>query len=163
MTLPLDILDEIGQTYVPTRKLHQALAKIVTATIQNLEHSRNGTVVQGALFGSSPQTLPDASMHLPLRVDASFYKNSPPTTTVTSRNETLAPSSTSNETRPTVQEHPIASLPWPVNVLESGIQTTAPTTSVTDNTADGPLDDPILWGSMEWTGGWDDFLNAIAM
>jgi len=163
MALPLDILDEIGQNHAPTRKLHQALANLVTATIQNLKHSRNGTAVQGGLFRSSPQNLPDPSMHLPLRVDASFYKSSPPTTPVTSRNETLPPSSTGNEIRPTVQENPIASLPWPVNVLESGTQTAASATSVSDNTTGGTLDDPMLWRSLEWTGGWDDFLNAIAM
>ena len=28
----------------------------------------------------------------------------------------------------------------------------------------GGFDDAMLWGpSLEWTGGWDDFLNAIAM
>jgi len=162
MTLPLDILDEIGQSYGPTRKLHHALANLVAATIQNLEHSRNGTVVQGQLFGSSAQNLPHPSMHLPLRIDASFYKSSAPNTPVTTGNETLR-SSAGIETRSTVQEHPIASLPWPVNVLQSGIQTNAPATPVNDNTTCGTLSDPLLWGSLGWTGGWDDFLNAIAM
>lgn len=167
MALPLDILDEIGQSYGPTRKLHQALANLVAATIQNLEHSRNGAAVQGVSFGSSTQSLEHPPMHIPLRIDSSFYKGSAPDTTVPSRNEIL-PSSMNNESRPTAPEyskHPIASLPWPVNVLQSDMRANIPTSATADTnpTTTANLDDPMLWGSLEWTGGWDNFLNAIAM
>src|SRR5271155_5640865 len=77
MAMPLDILDEIGQTYGPTRKLHQALANLVTATIENLERSRNGAVVQGISFGSPTQKLIAPPMQLPLRIDPSLqFENS---------------------------------------------------------------------------------------
>jgi hypothetical protein len=166
MALPLDILDEIGQSYGPTRKLHQALANLVAATIQNLERSRNGAVAQGVSFAQSMQNFGPPPLHLPMRIDASFYKGSVPDSLLSSRNEPL-PSGNNNQNRPTVQEydrHPIASLPWPVNVLQSDNQPNAPTNPTNEtNPASGTLDDPMLWGSLEWTGGWDDFLNAIAM
>lgn len=172
MALPLDILDEIGQSYGPTRKLHQALANLVAATIQNLEKSRHGAVVQGVSFGSSTQNVGNPPMHLPLRVDASFYKGTAPDAVMAHLHSDTLPSSTSNDRLRSPQEQynrriPIASLPWPVNVLQSDMQ--PPMTSSAGNDADntpvsgGTLDDPMLWGSLEWTGGWDDFLNAIAM
>jgi hypothetical protein len=170
MALPLDILDEIGQSYGPTRKLHQALANLVAATIQNLEKSRHGTVVQGVSFGSSTQTVGNPPMHLPLRVDADFYKGTEPDSMARLPSDTL-PSSTSNDRLRSPQQQynrriPIASLPWPVNVLQSDIQ--PPMSSSAGNDAGNTpvssgIDDPMLWGSLEWTGGWDDFLNAIAM
>src|SRR5271155_1590987 len=67
MAMSLDILDEIGQTYGPTRKLHHALANLVAATIENLERCRNGTKVQGVTFGSPPQLAP--VMQVPVRTD----------------------------------------------------------------------------------------------
>ena len=74
MAMPLDILDEIGQTYGPTRKLHQALANLVAATIQNLERSRSGSAnVQGVSFGSPTQNLIPPPMQLPMRIDASLH------------------------------------------------------------------------------------------
>ena len=167
MALPLDILDEIGQSYGPTRKLHQALASLVAATIQNLEKSRHGSVVQGVSFGSSTQNVGNPPMHLPLRVDASFYKGTTPNeVTVRLQSDLL---SRTDRLRPSQQQSdrhvPIASLPWPADVLQPDIQPPASsaTNDVGSTVSGGTLDDPMLWGSLEWTGGWDDFLNAIAM
>src|SRR5271154_3703806 len=72
MALPLDILGEIGQTYGPTRRLHQALATLVAATIENLERSRNGSKVQTFSFGSPPRGSIASPMQLPLRIDSSL-------------------------------------------------------------------------------------------
>jgi hypothetical protein len=161
MALPLDILDEIGQSYGPTRKLHQALANLVAATIQNLEKSRHGAVVQGVSFGSSTQDeVGIPPMHLPLRVDASFYKGTAP--------DAMAHLQSRSPQQPYNRRIPIASLPWPVNVLRSDIQPSMSSSAGNDASnspavSGGTLDDPMLWGSLEWTGGWDDFLNAIAM
>jgi hypothetical protein len=168
MALPLDILDEIGQSHGPTRTLHQALANLVAATIQNLEKSRHDSVVQGVSFGSSTQNLGHPPMHLPLRVDASFYRGAAPDTTASLQSDTL-PSSINNDQRRSTQKAydtriPIASLPWPVNVLQSDVQLAASSGNDTSTrVSGGTLDNPMLWGSLEWTGGWDDFLNAIAM
>lgn len=165
MALPLDILDEIGQTYGPTRELHQTLANLVAATIQNLEHARNGGILQRVSFGPCTQNLGHPALRLPLRIDESFYKTATPATAARPQNEPLPPN-TSNGRRPwpSIRDHPIASLPWPANVLHSAIQSETPANSANDtNDATGPLDDPVLWGSLETTGGWDDFLNAIAM
>ena len=163
MAMPLDILNEIGQTYGPTRKLHQALANLVAATIENLERSRHGANVQSVTFHSPPRPMVLPPMQLPLRIDASLqFDGRTPGVSMTS-------------TLPVVQQStPIQTpLRWqdPVNGQahlqpENQAFPTAVTPVKTPGGQDGigvspNLDDPLLWG--EWTGGWDDFLNAIAM
>jgi hypothetical protein len=172
MAPPLDILDEIGQTYGPTRKLHQALANLVAATIQNLERSRSGANVQGVSIGSPTQNLVPPPMQLPMRIDASLHFER-------STRENPTPSSISNLPSRVIAtpELPIASLPWNSNVgaltptlPESQYHppavapTKIPDTESTGVPPSGVFDDSLMWGpSLEWTGGWDDFLNAIAM
>ena len=171
MAIPLDILDEIGQTYGPTRKLHQALANLVAATIENLERSRNGAKVQEVSFGSPTQNLIPPLMQLPLRIDASLRFEHPSRESPT-RSPILNP-----PPRGLPLQQPIASLSWPNLVngqdstqLETQVYPPATATDKTSNmesagvSPSGVFDDSMLWGpSLEWTGGWDDFLNAIAM
>jgi hypothetical protein len=160
MQMPLDILAEIGQTYGPTRKLHQALATLVAATIENLERSRNGANLQGVSFGSPTANLLPRPMQLPMRIDASLQFERP----LPGRGNTL----------PVMPLPAPGPLGWqdPVNgdgTLQSenhgfsnGVGVRAANTLET-SPGEG-FDDPMLWGpSLEWTGGWDDFLNAIAM
>lgn len=175
MAMPLDILDEIGQTYGPTRKLHQALANLVAATIENLERSRNGVKVQGVSFGSPTQTLVPPPMQLPMRIDSSLrFEN-------LNRNNSVRPSGTNSPPRVVsiqAERQPIASLSWPTSVnaqdpmqlVENQVYPPASTTVKISNiesagvSPGGMFDDSMRWGpSLEWTGGWDDFLNAIAM
>jgi hypothetical protein len=177
MALPLDLLDEIGQTYGPTRKLHQALAKLVAATIENLERSRNGTNVQGVSFGSPTASLVPPPMQLPMRIDASLQHLDHLS------HETGAGSSivnlSSNIHRPmpirTSEHTSIPGIPWqePVNGqtlppqdTQSSLQGVS--TDKVSNVEFGRVSpseefDDSLWKQLEWTGGWDDFLNAIAM
>jgi hypothetical protein len=176
MQLPLEILDEIGQTYGPTRKLHQALANLVVATIANLERSRNGTNHQSLSFSSPAHALDSRSMQLPIRIDpglqletAALQSPILPITVKTepsvsqlhgpgTRSEALLswqeplngqiPSQSENQVFP----HEIASRQTPAVLEQDRI-----------SLQEG-FDDSMLWGpSLEWTGGWDDFLNAIAM
>ena len=170
--MPLDILDEIGQTYGPTRKLHQALANLVAATIQNLERSRSGANVQGVSFGSPTQNLVPPPMQLPMRIDASLHFER-------STHENPTPSSSLNpplSVIPTPERLPIASLPWnnvsgQTPTLPEAqhyppplAPTKIPNTEQPGVFPSGVFDDSLMWGpSLEWTGGWDDFLNAIAM
>lgn len=172
MAPPLDILDEIGQTYGPTRKLHQALANLVAATIQNLERSRSGANVQGVSIGSPTQNLIPPPMQLPMRIDASLHFDR-------STRGNPTPSSISSLPSRVIAtpELPIASLPWNNNVggltptlVDSQhyppavAPTKIPNTESTGVSPSGMFDDSLMWGpSLEWTGGWDDFLNAIAM
>ena len=168
MGMALDILDEIGQTYGPTRKLHQALANLVAATIENLERSRNGTKVQGVTFGSPAQPLVPLPMQLPMRIDPNLRFDSLDTSQRTPISTPLNPSS--------YQTTPIPSVSWqdPVNgqmplISESqsyssggGEQSRAEPARVSPG--GDVFEESMLWGpSLEWAGGWDDFLNAIAM
>jgi len=167
--MALEILDEIGQTYGPTRKLHQALANLVAATIENLERSRNGTKVQGVTFGSPAQSLVPPPMQLPMRIDPSIRFDSLGTAQRTPTSTPLNPSS--------YQTTPIPSVSWqdPVNgqmpllsenqayPSDGGEQTRAEAARISPASGD-VFEDSMLWGpSLEWAGGWDDFLNAIAM
>jgi hypothetical protein len=172
MAMPLDILDEIGNTYGPTRKLHRALANLVAATIQNLERSRSGTNVQGVSFSSPTQNLIPPPMQLPMRIDASLHFER-------STRENPTPSSIANPPSrviPSPERLPIGSLHWNnvsgqnATLLESQQYPPAITPAKTPNaeipgvSPSGVFDDSLIWGpSLEWTGGWDDFLNAIAM
>jgi hypothetical protein len=176
MQLPLEILDEIGQTYGPTRKLHQALANLVAATIANLERSRNGTNHQALSFSSPAHALDSRSMQLPIRIDpslqlktAALQKPIPPTTVKTQ------PSAPHLQGNGTASE---ALLGWqePLNghvhsqsenqvFPHETASRQAPALLEQDQISlhEG-FEDSMLWGpSLEWTGGWDDFLNAIAM
>src|SRR5271170_494976 len=178
MAMSLDILDEIGQTYGPTRKLHQALANLVAATIENLERSRNGTKVQAVTFGSPTQSLVPPPMQLPMRTDSNLRFDSlaatrPPTQhrqDDVPRSTPLNPSS--------YQTTPISPASWqdPVNVQTRQLpETQAYPITVGGNSEPNTFDpaqispggdvyDSMLWGpSLEWTGGWDAFLDAIAM
>jgi hypothetical protein len=175
MAMSLDILDEIGQTYGPTRKLHQALANLVAATIENLERSRNGTKVQGVTFGSPTQSLVPPPMQLPMRIEPNLRFDSlgtprPPTSNRPDdvpRSTPLDPSSYQTTT-----------ISWqdPVNGQTTPLSETQAYPSVVVNNRPNTFDplrispsgdvfeDSMLWGpSLEWAGGWDDFLNAIAM
>lgn len=164
MQMPLDILAEIGQTYGPTRKLHQALATLVAATIENLERSRNGHRLQGVSFGSTIDPLIPRPMQLPVRIDSSLQLELPST-------QPLA-----RPPQPILLAQPSAS---PANWHDFG-NALQPETSATPDgiiggkgpdameaertSPTGAFDESMLWGpSLEWTGGWDDFLNAIAM
>ena len=174
MAMPLDILDEIGQTYGPTRKLHQALANLVAATIQNLERSRSGSAnVQGVSFGSPTQNLIPPPMQLPMRIDASLHFERS-----TRENPTSLPiSSPPSTVMPIPDSVPITSLPWNSNVsaqtptLPESQPYPPPVVLTKTPNAEPPgvspsevFDDSLTWApSLEWTGGWDDFLNAIAM
>jgi hypothetical protein len=164
MQIPLDILAEIGQTYGPTRKLHQALATLVAATIENLERSRNGSRFQAVSFGSTIDPLIPRPMQLPVRIDSSLHFERPSAQSLPRPPQTMLLTSPSSA---------------PVNWQDLGnaIRPEAPSSSEAIIGGKGPdlletgrssptrgLDDPMLWGpSLEWTGGWDDFLNAIAM
>lgn len=167
MALPLDILNEIGQTYGPTKKLHQALAKLVAATIENLERSRHGASIHPMTVNSPPRSVVLPPMQLPVRIDPSLQFDERtseesllrPLPTV--ENDALIQAST-NRTVP--------SLRWqqdPVNGQSQMQQEshTFPGAMTPGTPGHSPnLDDPLLWGPPpDWTGGWDDFLNAIAM
>jgi hypothetical protein len=173
MAMPLDILDEIGQTYGPTRTLHKALANLVSATIENLERSRNGVNIQPVSFGSPTQNLVPLPMQLPVRIDASlhFEHQNPEKPSRSS-----APNSARKGLLVQPETQPITSLSWPNSIHDQEpaqleVQGDHPATitgkiSTTDSgvSPSGVFDDSMLWGpSLEWTGGWDDFLNAIAM
>jgi hypothetical protein len=173
MAMPLDILDEIGQTYGPTRKLHQALANLVAATIENLERSRSGAKVQRVPFGSPTQNLVPLPMQLPVRIDASLhFEHQNPENPL--RSPVLNSARKGLLAQPETQ--PIASLSWPNSIHDQEpaqleVQVDHPETvtgkiPTTDSgvSPSGVFDDSMPWGpSLEWTGGWDDFLNAIAM
>jgi len=173
MAMSLDILDEIGQTYGPTRKLHQALANLVAATIENLERSRNGTKVQGVTFGSPIQSLVPPPMQLPMRIDTNLRFDSLGTPRPPTSNRPDVPRSTPLD--PSSYQTPIS---WqdPVNGQTTPLSETQAYPSVVGNNKPNTFDplrispsgdvfeDSMLWGpSLEWAGGWDDFLNAIAM
>jgi hypothetical protein len=158
MQMPLDILAEIGQTYGPTRKLHQALATLVAATIENLERSRNGAKIQGVSFGSPTPNLLPRPMQLPMRIDPSLQFDR----AIPGRGHA----------------QPIMPLPVPGNLgwqdpvhgegalqgENQGFLNGVRNGNVVETSTSDGFDDPMLWGpSLEWTGGWDDFLNAIAM
>jgi len=184
MALPLDILGEIGQTYGPTRRLHQALATLVAATIENLERSRNGSKVQTFSFGSPPRGSIASPMQLPLRIDSSLQleaENRPNHHHTPISGQAPIPPNLSKKLPSTPS---VPSLRWhdPVNgqaPLPSETQIPLPsmTTIATANPGaivppesgqqESPsdvLDETMLWGQqLDWTGGWDDFLNAIAM
>ena len=173
MAIALDILDEIGQTYGPTRKLHQTLASLVAATIENLERSRNGVKVQGATLGSPTKSREPPPMQLPMRIDpnlridplgitrrlASYRADDIPQSTA------IHPASH----RPTT---PIPPRPWQDPLVPDSHASPFFDSSSTQNGSDPArglptaevLDNSMVWGpSLEWAGGWDDFLNAIAM
>ena len=162
MKMPLDILAEIGQTYGPTRKLHQALATLVAATIQNLERSRNGSRLQGVSFGSAIDPLIPRPMQLPVRIDSSLPFERP-------NSASLARTPQPNLVAQTSPAH------WHDlgNALRSEVSGLADGTvgekgldviETGRNSPTGGFDESMFWGpSLEWTGGWDDFLNAIAM
>jgi len=176
--MSLDILDEIGQTYGPTRKLHQALANLVAATIENLERSRNGTKVQGVTFGSPTQSLVPPPMQLPIRIDPNLRFDSLATARPqTSHRPGDVPRSTPVNPS-SYQTTPIPPSSWqdPVNgqthLLSETLAYPTVAGSNKPNTFDAArispssdvFEDSMLWGpSLEWAGGWDDFLNAIAM
>jgi hypothetical protein len=175
MAMPLNILDEIGRTYGPTRKLYQALANLVAATIDNLERSRAGAKVQATSRGSQTPTLIPPPMQLPVRIDASLrFERGGFETSVQSPN--LNPSS-KNFPPKRSDTQSIAPLPRPnhgnsQNPTQGDTEMSPPTAALNDvpNTdgagvsPSGVFDDSMLWApSFKWTGGWDDFLNAIAM
>ena len=175
MAMPLDILDEIGQTYGPTRKLHQALANLVAATIENLERSRSGAEARRVSFGSPTQNLVPPPMQLPMRIDASLhFEHRNPENPLPSPVLNSAPKGLPVQP----ERRPIASLSWSTSIHDQDqepaqpeVQADPPSTvtgkiPTTDSgvSPSGIFDDSMLWGpSLEWTGGWDDFLNAIAM
>ena len=161
--MPLDILAEIGQTYGPTRKLHQALGTLVAATIVNLERSRHGFGIQAVSFGSSIDASTPRPLQLPVRIDSSLHLERP-------GSQPLA--------RPLVarlQSQPSAApMSWDLGntirpeasgISDDGIVSAkgSDPMEAERSSPTGGFDDPILWGPLEWTGGWDDFLNAIAM
>jgi hypothetical protein len=174
MQLPLEILDEIGQTYGPTRKLHQALANLVAATITNLERSRNGAHHQALSFSSPAHALDSRSMQLPIRMDP---------TLPSSRQSPIRSTHIKSEAAPQTMEAQVTgirsqtSLGWQDPLADhleqpdsQGLSRVVPNRPWPTMLEPGQFspqegfDDSILWGpSLEWTGGWDDFLNAIAM
>lgn len=163
MQMPLDILAEIGQTYGPTRKLHQALATLVAATIVNLERSRYGFGLQGVSFGSSIDPSTPRPLQLPVRIDPSLHLDRPsiqplsrPLQPMSQAQPSAAP--TSWDLANTIR--PVASGISDGNINAKG----SDPMEAERNSPTVGFDDPMLWGpSLEWTGGWDDFLNAIAM
>jgi hypothetical protein len=176
MQLPLDILEEIGQTYGPTKKLHQALASLVQATIENLEHSRNVSDVSNDSLHSSDNPLISPPMQLPLRIDASLQFESsnsmglvsgavpgvPPSASMA---PLPFPNSTLSWAREIINGHPNSSVQSESRPsandeeVKSGAELDPPHYSSHEN-----LDTSMVWApSLEWTSGWDDFLNAIAM
>jgi len=185
MELPLDILGEIGQTYGPTKRLHQALATLVAATIENLERSRNGSKVQTFSFGSPPRGPIAPPMQLPLRIDPSLQLEAENRSnhhhTPISSQAPISPNLSKNP----ANSAPVPSLRWhdPVNgqaPLPSETQLPSPSMQTISTTNPGAsvippesvqqeppsdvIDETMLWGQqLDWTGGWDDFLNAIAM
>ena len=178
MTMPLNILDEIGRTYRPTRKLHQTLANLVAATIENLERSRNGTNVQSVSFGSPTDTLNLPPIHLAGGIDASLRFN-------LSNNGSPGRSSVANPAANAHSSTPVSSGTAPITPLRWQDAANGQTPQSAENKQSPPVvgldkpsttlepnrlvsnegfDNSILWGpTLEWTGGWDDFLNAIAM
>jgi hypothetical protein len=173
MAMALDILEEIGQTYGPTRKLHHALANLVAATIVNLERSRNGPNIHSVSFGSpaTPSLVPPP-IHVPMRIDPNLRFDSlkiarPPT--VNRLGDVLRSNLTPYE------NSTIPPISWqdPVNgqaILPSDSQTYPPNAARKrldpgriSPAAEG-FEDSMFWEpSLEWAGGWDDFLDAIAM
>ena len=164
MQIPLDILAEIGQTYGPTRKLHQALATLVAATIENLERSRYDFRLQGVSFGSSIDPSIPRPMQLPVRIDSSLHFERPGT-------QPLArPPQAMLQAQPSVPPMGWQDLGKTIRPEASGISDGIVNAKGSDfmepeqSSPTGGFDDAMLWGpSLEWTGGWDDFLNAIAM
>jgi hypothetical protein len=164
MQMPLDILAEIGQTYGPTRKLHQALATLVAATIENLERSRNGSRLQGVSFGSTIDPLIPRPIQLPVRIDSSLHFERPNNQPLPRPPQPmlLAQSSTGPPNWPDLGN---ALRPEVPGIVDGILDGKGPDVMETERSSPtGAFDESMLWGpSLEWTGGWDDFLNAIAM
>jgi hypothetical protein len=177
MQMPLELLCEIGESYGPTRKLHQALSNLVAATIANLERARNGTTAQTLSFSSPAHALDSRNMQLPMRIDPGLQMEP--------RQPQAPQAPRTSTTLPVTQgmiETPPTSLSWS-DQISGQIPTLPPpeSQSYTQSMASRQLasmlepvrvlhppheqfEDSMLWGSsLEWTGGWDDFLNAIAM
>ena len=168
MAMALDILDEIGQTYGPTRKLHQALANLVAATIENLERSRNGTRSQVLTFPSAAQSLLPPPSQLPVRIDPNLRFESLGTPQLPPASTPLNPSSYQTTPRPSVlwKDPGTGQMP-PASESQTnpnaGGEPNRPDPTRITPSGDG-LEDSMLWTpNLEWAGGWDDFLNAIAM
>jgi len=170
--MPLDILHEIGQTYGPTRKLHQVLATLVTATIENLERSRNRPDGHAVALGSPTTSMIPQAMQLPMRIDHGLQLSSTDSSVFFS-SPVVKVETPSQHRVPSMSD---ATASWhegsdglhavPVN----GIQDSNPLSDMSAqmesarfSPADS-FDNSMLWApSLDWTGGWDDFLNAIAM
>jgi hypothetical protein len=174
--MPLEILDEIGQTYGPTRKLHQALANLVAATISNLERSRKGPNHQELSFSSPAHALDSRPMQLPIRIDPALHVETaarqspiPPTTVPSSGVHTIMqPQGSGNRPESLLSWQDTLSGQISVhqeNQFPHGVASRqTPTAEPGHFSPQEGFDESMLWGpSLEWTGGWDDFLNAIAM
>jgi hypothetical protein len=177
MAMPLDILDEIGQSYSPTRKLHHALATLVAATIENLERSRSGANGQSVSFTSPPRPSMPQPMQLPLRIDAGLEFNLPRSESQLHMPVRLPSNSVPPVPVQVVDNTSAASLRWQDSNGQALVQpdnNSGPLVESSNKQAvssepggfspSEAFDESILWGaSLEWNGGWDDFLNAIAM
>jgi len=167
--MPLDILEEIGQTYGPTRKLHQVLATLVAATVENLEKSRAGPEISGLSFETlSPQMDLQVAMQVPMRIDSSLHLGSI---------NIPGPSPAAGQCRHQPSDLSNAPLNWqgtngalgadgstPVHLDTQRGESVASTVDAAQSSLENTFEQSMLWApSLDWTGGWDDFLNAIAM
>src|SRR5579859_5961344 len=169
MQLPLDILDEIGQTYGPTRKLHQALANLVAATIVNLERSKHGTAYQLPSYPSSGPLPP--LMPLPLRIDPSLQFDNTLREGALQSSTKVSALSTPGVSQPNIVvaaspaggwQDPLGNASLQPNENEAFPHGIANRQMASDSgrAYSGDIfNGSNLWGpSLEWTGGWDDFL-----
>jgi hypothetical protein len=170
MQVPLDILEEIGQTYGPTRKLHQALATLVSATVENLGKPRGESQVSGIPLETGVHALHPPSVQVPLRLDANLQLGS-------SNNSETPPTSGPAQPRALEVAHTSAmwntpetgfvgnGLPPLQSAATHGIEHVASHLDVTQlSPSTTSFENSLLWApSLDWSGGWDDFLNAIAM
>lgn len=178
MKISLDILYEIGQTCGSTRKIYHTLANLVAATIENLEQSRNSINIKEHSSSSPTQILILPPAQLPMRIDASLQLDRTSHGNV-AQSPTPYPSIDCHRVLAiqTSEPHTITHLPreGPVNQLNPPVSehqsrcSTTPSVNVTNQepvraSLSEVLDESLFWDpSLEWTGSWDDFLNAIAM